>query len=144
MTTTPMASVSICAAWHQQHPRRATLLDLPFLMSSPLIRRCRSKVRHFGATYSAAAVSIALEMSPEMNGRFITFGNALFIGTTEMVIRGRPMSVTSVIFTLYVGQHEDGAATKDATHKGGSEISCRRARAVPTAPVTSTHTAIMS
>ena len=142
-TTTPMASVSMCVAWHQQHPHSTILLDLPFLMSSPLMRRCKSKVRHFGATYSAAAVSIALEMNPEMKGRFITFGNARFIGTTEMVIRGRPMRATSVVFTLYSRQHRDGAVTKNATHKGGSGISCRRARAVPTAPVTSTHTARM-
>ena len=140
-TTTPMASVSMCVAWHQQHPHSTILLDLPFLMSSPLMRRCKSKVRHFGATYSAAAVSIALEMNPEMKGRFITFGNARFIGTTEMVIRGRPMSVTSVVFTLYTGQHGDRVITTNATHNGGSGISCRRARAVPTAPVTSTHTA---
>ena len=54
----------------------------------------------FGATYSAAAVSRALEINPEMNGKSMIFGRTLFMGTTEMVIRGSPISVSSVVFTL--------------------------------------------
>ena len=73
---------------------------LPFLMSSPQMRRWRSRVKLFGATYSAAAVSMALEMKPEMNGKFMIFGNTLLMGTTEMVILGRPINVTIVVFTL--------------------------------------------
>ena len=79
---TPMASVS-------------------FLMSSPLIKRCKSRVILLGATYSATAVSIELEMNPEIKGRFITFGRILFMGMTEMVMRGKPSSVTIVVFTLH-------------------------------------------
>ena len=62
---------------------------------------CKSRVKLFGATYSATAVSIELEMNPEMNGRFITFGRTLLRATTEMVTRGSPIRDTIVVFTLY-------------------------------------------
>ena len=55
-------------------------------MSSPLISLCRSRVKLFGATYSAAAVSKALEMKPEMNGMSMMFGRILLMGMTEIVI----------------------------------------------------------
>ena len=59
---------------------------LPFLISSPLMSLWRSNVKLLGATYSAAAVSSALEMNPDMKGRFMMLGRILFIGTTEIVI----------------------------------------------------------
>ena len=55
-------------------------------MSSPLMSFCRSSVRLFGATYSAAAVLMALDMNPEMKGIFITFGRCSLRGTTLIVI----------------------------------------------------------
>ena len=82
-----------------------TKQKVPFLISSPLISLWRSSVMLFGATYSAAAVSRALEINPEMNGKSMIFGRTLFMGTTEMVIRGSPISVTRVVFTLST-QHE--------------------------------------
>lgn len=107
---------------------------------------CKSIVRLFGATYSAAAVLIALEMNPEMNGTFITFGSLSLMGTTEMVICGRPMKVTSVVFTLDMVNEVQQIYRIHFhwvyAHKGGLEMSCKRARAVPTAPVTSTQTAM--
>ena len=78
------------------------IASVSFLMSSPLIKRCMSIVRLFGATYSATAVSMALEMNPEMNGTSMTFGSILLKGTTDMVIRGRPSRVTKVVLTLMV------------------------------------------
>lgn len=66
-------------------------------MSSPLISFCRSTVMPFGATYSATAVSIELAMNDEMSGMFMTFGRTLDIGTTEIEIRGKPISVTNVV-----------------------------------------------
>ena len=77
-----------------------TIADKPFLMSSPLISFWRSRVKLFGATYSAAAVLIALEMNPEINGMFITFGRCSLKGTTLIVMWGRPSNVTIVVFTL--------------------------------------------
>lgn len=68
-------------------------------MSSPLMSCCRSRVMLFGATYSAAAVLMELEMNPEMKGRSIMFGST-FMGMTEISIRGRPMSVNKVVLTL--------------------------------------------
>ena len=61
-------------------------VSIPFLMSSPLTSFCRSSVRLFGATYSAAAVLMALDMNPEMKGIFITFGRCSLRGTTLIVI----------------------------------------------------------
>lgn len=57
-------------------------------------------VRLFGATYSATAVSIELEMKPEINGMFMTFGRNLAKGITEMVILGRPIKLNMVVLTL--------------------------------------------
>jgi hypothetical protein len=74
--------------------------NAPFLMSSPLNNCCKSSVKLFGATYSAAAVLMALEMNPETKGRFITFGKALLSGMTEMSILGRPINVTIVVLIL--------------------------------------------
>lgn len=53
-----------------------------------------------GATYSATAVSIALEMKPETKGMSMTLGRILLRGTTEMVIRGRSIELTIVVLTL--------------------------------------------
>ena len=66
-------------------------------------------MRLFGATYSAAAVSRALEMNPEMNGRFMTFGSVLLKGVAEIVMRGRPMREIRVVLTLHAGVSLDGA-----------------------------------
>lgn len=55
-----------------------------------------------GATYSAAAVSRALDMKPEINGKFMMLGSILLIGTTAIVIRGNPSKVTRVVLTLIV------------------------------------------
>lgn len=59
-----------------------------------------SSVRLRGATYSAQAVSIALDMNEDRTGIFITSGKLLAIGTTTMEIRGSPISVKSVVFIL--------------------------------------------
>ena len=99
-TMTPIASVSEQIRCGEKSVETLNHFDRPFLISSPLISRCRSSVKLLGATYSAAAVSSALEMKPEMNGRSMTLGRILLIGTTDIVIRGRPMSVTRVVFTL--------------------------------------------
>ena len=69
-------------------------------MSSPLINCWRSRVILFGATYSAQAVSMDFDMKSEITGRFITFGSDFAIGTTEILMRGRPMRVTSVLLIL--------------------------------------------
>ena len=69
-------------------------------MSSPLISLCRSRVKLFGATYSAHAASIERAMNVEMTGRFITLGSDFARGTTEREMRGRPMRVTRVVFML--------------------------------------------
>ena len=57
-------------------------------------------MRLFGATYSAAAVLMALDINPEMKGMFITFGRCSLRGTTLIVMCGRPSNVTIVVFTL--------------------------------------------
>ena len=71
------------------------------------------------------------------------FGNILFMGTTEIVTRGSPIKLTIVVFTLFNHKIILHFLRKEQgeTYKGGSEMSCRRARAVPTMPVTSTHIA---
>ncbi len=68
-------------------------------MSSPQMSCCRSKLKLFGATYSANAASMDLAMNVDMTGRFITFGKARDIGTTDIDIFGNPMNVHSVVFT---------------------------------------------
>ena len=40
------------------------------------------------------------DMKSEITGRFITFGSDFAIGTTEILTRGRPMRVTSVLLIL--------------------------------------------
>ena len=95
-----MASISLIPVARWMWTTSTPMASVSFLMSSPLISCCKSRVRLFGATYSAAAVSSALEMKPEMKGMSITFGSSLLIGTTEMVIRGSPMRVTRVVLTL--------------------------------------------
>lgn len=59
-----------------------------------------SSVRLRGATYSAQAVSMALEMKDDNTGIFITLGRLLAIGVTEMEMRGRPISVKRVVLIL--------------------------------------------
>lgn len=54
----------------------------------------------FGATYSAQAVSMDFDMKSEMTGRFMTLGSDLAIGTTEILMRGRPMRVTRLLLML--------------------------------------------
>lgn len=76
------------------------------------MRAWRSNVRLFGATYSAAAVSRALEMNPEMNGKFMTFGSVLLRGVAEIVMRGRPIKETKVVLTLNAGVSVDDAYTR--------------------------------
>lgn len=88
---------------------------------------------------------MALDINPEMKGMFITFGRCSLRGTTLIVICGRPSNVTIVVFTLrqvskLCSRRFNGVG--GATYKGGLEINCSRARAVPIAPVTSTHTAV--
>ena len=59
-------------------------------------------MRLFGATYSAHALSMELEMKFEMTGMFIMLGKYLDIGTTDIAIFGSPISVTRVVLTLQV------------------------------------------
>ena len=73
-------------------------------MSSPQMSCCRSKDKLFGATYSAKAASMDFAIKVEMTGRFITFGKARDIGTTEIDILGNPMNVQSVVFMLIIVQ----------------------------------------
>ena len=51
--------------------------ELPFLISSPLMSCCKSKVKIFGATYSAHAASIDSEMNVDRTGMFMTLGSDL-------------------------------------------------------------------
>jgi hypothetical protein len=59
-----------------------------------------SSIKLFGATYSAAAVSKADEIKPEITGRFIMLGIARDMATTDGLMCGKPRNVKSVVLML--------------------------------------------